>query len=451
MNKEKLNEVLDELAETPFDGKAFLRLKKAIEETDKLLPILENLERQNELEGLTTYEVLSCLTVYGEIHEDISDIEREKITRILEKARNLNKAALIRFTKNTPQANITKKELQFAFTTKKNKTAYVIDLDKQLRFDFDEFGNPTIIRIEGPKDREIYENTLKRENIKSDILDADLLATLFTAASAAYMSNYGDRITVYIPNFAKALGIGFIEEYKATDEPGDASRFPFWQKIHQLENIGGVIVQKGLILRAFTLLSVDANNNTLTFASPYLYELWDMLKRNPAAISSQKRNDVPLYEITGVSYLVYAEMIKARNKATAQIVKNLIAGLHQRGNKKKKNEELIEYSISYKELIERSPILFEQLEAANDNKKKAQILNRAFFGLRYNQTDKNGNLITKTIIEEYFEKYTRAFEYWKELSFEFDPLTPNNLNGKITITHKGTNRLKNSNNVSIIE
>ena len=383
---------------------------------------------------------------------------REERARILEKGLKYIKkkcvsSALVEFQEKTPQANITSRELQFAFTTKKNKTAYVVDLDKQLRFDFDEYGNPTKIRIEEPKDREAYEATLNREDIKSDILDADLLATLFTAARAAYMGNYGDRITVNIPNFAKALGVHFIDKYKGDNEAGDKSRFPFWEKIHQLENIGGVIVQKGLILRAFTLLSVDTNNNSLTFASPYLYELWGILQSHPAAISHKMENDKPLYEIEGISYLVYAEMIKARNKATAQVVKNLIAGLHQRGSQKKyKNEDgKIIYHISYKELIERSPILLEQLENAGTNKAKSKVLQRAFFGLRYNQTDKNGELVTETIIEEYFRKYTRAFEYWKELEFEFDPVTPNKLNGNITITHAGTNKLKNNNDVLVKE
>ena len=60
-------------------------------------------------------------------------------------------------------------------------------------------------------------------------------------------------------------------------------------------------------------------------------------------------------------------------------------------------------------------------------------------------------MITETIIEEYFKKYTRAFEYWKELKFEFDPVTPNKLNGNITITHAGTNKLKNNNDVLVKE
>ena len=137
---------------------------------------------------------------------------------------------------------------------------------------------------------------LKRKAIPAKCADTDLLATLAAAVKSAYTYNIGDRITVYLPNFAKALGIRIDNAEKK-----DSSHFDFWGKIKQLENIGGVLVEQGKLLRAFVFLGYDQNENTLTFASPYLYSLMDILQKNPVAITpkEQWKKNKPTYDIKG--------------------------------------------------------------------------------------------------------------------------------------------------------
>lgn len=347
---------------------------------------------------------------------------------------------------------ITHKDYKFAFRPQKNKHAYIVDFDKQLKMVFDEYGNPIELSTESEEDKEAYNATLNKKKIASGIADTDLLETLAAAVKAAYVNNYGDKITVYLPNFAKALGVQFETRAAAelqTEEKENVSRFSFWDKIKELENIGGVLVKEEKILRVFVLQSYDGKKRNLTFSSPYLYELMNILKKEPANISKKRSNDSPLWSIEGVSYLVKANIQTARNKATVQIVKNLIVGIHQYGPKPEakrhpgrsyKDEKLVEYCITYKGLIERTPLLREALETAKNSSNQSQILTRSILGPKYGKPDSSGSINEITIIEEYLRKYTFAFDYWKDLKISCDLITLKTLGtAEIKISHHGIN------------
>lgn len=365
-----------------------------------------------------------------QIEAAIKDLLGETLTK-----EDIHNAAgvFVTFPEKSSQLLITHPGYQYALLPYKNNKAYIVDFDKQLKFTFDESGDP-IIDLRTPEDYDAYTSTLNKEQIAANIADTDLLSTLAAAVLSSYCSNYGDRITVYFPNFAKALGV----QIDGADSKNN--HFDIWDKIKQLENIGGVLVEDKSILRAFVMLGYNKEDNTLTFASPYLYRLMDILKQNPAKKSRIYKDDKPLWEIIGTSFLVDNNIITARNKITAQLVKNLIAGVYQRGSKTEaaKNpgkqyadNKLIEYRISFRLLIERTPLLNEALRTTKPTG-TTRILTRAFLGSNY---AKSGI----TIIEEYLKKYTRAFEYWKDLKIEIPTPSMKSLNDVIIISHHGIN------------
>ena len=354
--------------------------------------------------------------------EAITDTQPGKLTRVI-------------FNKNTAQLQVTHKNYSGALSPRKNKYAYIVNLDGQLRFTWDDDGTPHITTAD---EQQAYNDLLNKKTIPAKCADTDLLATLGAAVKAAYISNIGDRITVYLPNFAAALGVRFDK-----DDSKDGRRFDFWEKIKQLENIGGVLVEQGKILRAFVFLGYDQNENTLTFASPYLYSLVDILKNNPK-VSKQKKDNKPLYSFEGVSYLIDAKIITARSKVTSEIVKNLVAGLFQHGIKTDaerypqrifNDKKLVTWSISYKELIRYTPLLHEYLNETQTNR-RSQMFKRVVFGKDYNPRSKKPQT---TLVESYLKEYTDAYNYWVDLSIKVEPVSMKDLDNKIILTHHGIN------------
>ena len=439
MDKEKLNEVLNDLAEIPFDEKAFLRLKKAIEETDKLLPILENLEKQNELEGLTTFEVLSCLTVYGEIHEDITDTARAKIERILNKARELARAAespnKVFFGPDTTALIITHPKLKGALLPQKNDNAYIINIDNQLKFTWDADGTPIITTVSEEKE---INDLLDRQTIPADCTDTELLEIFASAVASSYICNTGYTITVDYPSFLSAMGTKPGSKKNHHTDP--------MKRIKRLENVGGVLVSQKKIQRVFVWLDFDDNDKTLIFQSPYLYSIINMLKKEPAKIAAERRNDRPKWTILGLSYLGRTTRASAKNKITVQIAEYLIVRLHERGNKTDaelnpgktyKDKHGRTLNISYNDIIMNCPRLKEAIE--NTPKRTTQILQRSILGPKFDFNPKASGYKHETLIEEYLKKYFTVFDFWKDLKISVDPVTVKELNNKITFTHHGYN------------
>lgn len=393
---------------------------------DKSLEALYRQSRNYEITGL----YLTFIQALGiEIHfepeatdiEAITDTQPGNVLRIV-------------FDENTAQLQVTHKNYSGALSPRKNKYAYIVDLDNQLRFTWDKDGTPIITTAD---EQQAYNDLLSKKVIPAKCADTDLLATLGAAVKAAYMSNVGDRITVYLPNFAKALGVQFDKD------TSDKNHYDFWGKIKQLENIGGVLVEQGKILRAFVFLGYDKTENSLTFASPYLYSLMDILKNNPK-VSKQKKDNKPLYSFEGISYLIDAKIITARSKITSEIVKNLVAGLFQHGiktdaarnpHKQLRDKRLVTWSITYRDLIRYTPLLKEYLQET-ETKRRSQNYKRVVFGESYNERSKKQQV---TLVEKYLREYTDAFQYWCDLSITVEPVSMKLLDNKIILSHHGLN------------
>lgn len=355
---------------------------------------------------------------------------------LTEERKDVEKNIVI-FDDTTAQLLITHKDYSGALLPMKNKHAYIVEQDKQLRFTFDDEGEAHIVTEEEQKARD---KLLKVKQIPAKCADTDLLMTLASAVKTAFIRNNEEKITVDLPSFAKAMGVQF-EKYG--NDPKKNAHYDFWGKIKQLENISGVLVAENKILSAFKFYEYNGKDNTLTFASPYLYSLMDLLQKKKIT-SNQKKNNIPLYDIEGVSYLVSAKINHARSKVTAQVIQCVIVGLFQHGirtdasrkpQQQHKDKKLITKSFTYKELIKCSPLLKEALQEA-EPKRRNQILKRAIFGEEYNF---NSSRKQTTAIEEYLREFTDAFNYWKDLTITAEPVAMKSLDNKITFSHHGIN------------
>ena len=405
----------------------------------------ERIERYNEL----TQNLFSVIDKVTDKYPELltipegADIEAPEtfidfFTRLIslsEKNETSKTNALVMFPDKTALFVPTLKKYLGALMPKKNKTAYIAKSDKQLQFIWDENGEYT---IDVADEQTTFEEISKSKALSAKDTDTDLLMTLASAVEAAYLSSCGYIITVYLPNFAQAMGVRF--ENDGADK--DQKQYDFKKKLSDLENTIGVLVEQKKIKAAFKILEIDQAKKTLTFASPYLYSLMEIFERERIK-STQKKNNTPVYDIKGVSHLVDAKINTARSKATTQIVYYVLARVHERGSKtdaaRKPGKEFEDTRkrtvfISYKEIIKDVPLIAEIWE---DNKKhRAQLLDRAIFGKDYNHNIKR---VQTPIIEEYLKKYTNAYKYWKGVSIKLDKVTSKDLTAGITFTHQGIN------------
>ena len=256
--------------------------------------------------------------------------------------------------------------------------------------------------------------------------------------ASAYICNIGDRITVNYPSFFKSINTKSGEEKNHHTNP--------MERIKRLENIGGVLVEQKKIQRVFVWVEINEAEKTLTFESPYLYSIMDMLKKEPAKISKRMENNKPTWKIYGVSYLGRTEMASAKDKITIQIAQYLTVRLHQHGKrteasrnpgKEYKDKRLVKCSITYAEIIDACPRLKEAIEKTPN--RATQILQRSIIGPKYEPNKRSKHYYPKTKIEDYLIKYFRVFDYFKDLTLKVDPVTLRNLDNKITFTHHGYN------------
>lgn len=345
-----------------------------------------------------------------------------------------NDTAPIVFDANTASLLITHQKLQGALLPQKNDTAYVIDIDNQLHITWNKDGTPVINTVSEEKINKL----LERREIPADCADTELLEAFAGAVASAYICNMRDLITVDYPSFFKALGIKPGEKEHHRAQPMD--------RIKRLENIGGVLVERRKIQRVFVWIEIDEAEKTLTFKSPYLYSIMDMLKKEPAKISKSMENNRPTWKIYGVSYLGRTEMASAKDKITIQIAQYLITRMHQHGKKSEasrnpgkeyKDKKLVKCTVTYTEIIDACPRLREALK--NNPKRGTQILHRSIIGPKYEPNKRAKAYYPHTKIEDYIKKYTRAYDYFKDLKIKVDPVTLRNLDNKITFTHHGYN------------
>lgn len=350
----------------------------------------------------------------------------------LEKEFNKKIARVIFDDENSAQFLPTHKKYSGALLPLKNKVAYIAKYDRQLQYVWDEDGNYQITLSD---EQTAYDELIKNKVVPAECADTDLLMTLAAAVEASYRCNCGYIITVYLPNFARAMGVQFEKDGKAQ------KMYDLKSKLKDLEDIIGILVEQKKIQFAFKIIELDQEKKELTFASPYLYTIMDLLKNDPIT-TKEKKNNQPKFMIYGASHLISSKINKARNKATTQVVYYLVAQLHQHGIKtdavrkpqqQHDDKKLITKEITYKDIIKNSPILKESLQQSAP-KRRSQILNRAIFGDDYNPKLK---VPGQTLIEKYLRDYTDVFKYWKDLNIKVEPVSMKELDNRIILTHHG--------------
>lgn len=343
---------------------------------------------------------------------------------------------------NLPNLLPTDNRLQYALTPLRNEYAYIMPFDyKQLAFNYDENGE---IVIRSQAQYKALEEALDKKNkIEAAGIDQPLLRQLFAATMKAYLCNYGNSITVYLPSFAREMNIDISVGSKSEETAAKKHKAnDFFKKLDALEKLNGVW-QGGSFYRVFVLEGYDAEQNTLTFSSPWLFKIARELLTNPAKEKTRADGSV-IWEITGITSLMKPSIVSARSKPTVEIIATLLFGLKQYGvkpeakrhpKKKYKDNELVEYTISFKTLIERIPLIMEALDSCKPSN-KTTLLQRYFCGSNFKERQKKGR---GYILEEYIRNYTYIPEYYKDFEITFNPPTFNKLSDKITIRHKGIN------------
>jgi len=367
--------------------------------------------------------------------EEEPNPQGERVEDLIRAAIEATPAEVLDIT-NLPNLLPTDERFQYAITPLRNEYAYILPFNyEQLEFSYDEDGE---IIIDSPAQYKAVEEAKdKKHKITAAGIDQPLLRQLFAATMKAYLCNYGNSITVSLPAFAREMNIDmrFTTDKETKHNPND-----FFKKLKALENLNGVW-QGGSFYRVFILEGYERERNELTFSSPWLFKIIRELLTTPAAKKTRADGSI-IWGITGVSGLMKASINSARSKPTVEIIASLIQGLKIRGvdpdaklhpKRKYKDKEIVEYSISFKTLIDRIPLIRENLDACTPSN-KTTLLQRYFCG-----SNGKGKKRTKTILQEYIEEYTFLPQYYRDFTITFNPPTWKTINETITITHHGIN------------
>lgn len=384
----------------------------------------------------------SIIKVFGNIKKDD---EEKTLKELIEAAVSVPEVLDI---SNLPNLLPTDKRLQYAITPYRNKYAYIMPFDyEQLRFDYDENGE-IVIKTEA-QFKAVEKAKDKESKIEAAGIDQPLLRQLFAATMKAYLCNYGNSITVYLPSFAREMNIDVSGANKKAEaktkgkDPGiNHNANDFFKKLKALESLNGVW-QGGSFYRVFVLEGYEAEQNTLTFSSPWLFKIARELLQTPASKKTRADGSI-MWEITGISSLMKPSIVSARSKPTVEILATLLVGLQQYGTKpeakrhpgkKYRDKELVEYTISFKTLIERIPLIMENLDTCKPSN-KTTLLQRYFCGSNFKKRQKEGKGF---ILEEYIREHTFIMDYYKDFEIVFQPPTVKTLSDIITIRHRGIN------------
>lgn len=312
------------------------------------------------------------------------------------------------------------KSFQHSLTPQKNKNAYIALMTPEFfdKLDFSDgvlsFDNASAAYIKK------YSRG-KYEDIQD--LDLPLLQQIYTAASKAYAKNGGYTITVYVSKFLSEMGI----------DPRKQNTPDIMRKLHSFENCVGVMPGTGIIAKLFSIIEINAADNTMTFAVPYIYRLIDELERKNKIEGKTKKGELYEYEAPYNNRLVHSSIANERNKTAVELVYLITTGLLQRGKTpdaktwarekaKMADPALVSYSISFRTLINDAPLLRGRIKSYKSQNDKNKALRRAF--------EKAYQLI---------KAKTDAGEYFIDLHIPEIIPTMNTLDDLLTITHYGIN------------
>lgn len=265
--------------------------------------------------------------------------------------------------------SITDKNYQHALTPYINKFAYIALVEKDFfsKLSF-EGGKISYIGSDiGPAEiRAAAANGRKTEIVKT--LDIQLLRTIFTAIYYNAIGVNGGNVTVYLPDFCKAMGVDM-----QTGKPND-----IFGKINQFSTFLGY-TDDGSFYKLLGFSKYDADANTITFDSPYMNMIIQKIRERNTIT---KRNG-DQYLNPGCSRLVHTSIANERNKAAVEIVQIIVALLQQRGGKNLNSEgkrikgEKVTGHKKFSAIVDEIPMLKDRIEEGDKSNINRQ-LSRAF-------------------------------------------------------------------------
>lgn len=285
---------------------------------------------------------------------------------------------------------------QYALTGKVNPNAFIAYLGNDF---FETLGikRDAILTYNDKMEKSIrqYRQSFDRKGLVNPITEVDypLLAQHFTHALKTAETYDTNTITVYTPQFFKQMGV-------------DSSLA--MQEIYKFRDLWGILPQQKKILSVFTLIGIDAENNTMTFACPYFMELFEIIPEQNRIERKTKKGELIDYIKPSWNELCHTNIVREKNIPAVELVYLVTNGLLRRGGdrpdsktykskgRKYKNDSTITYSISFASLIENTVILKDRVAKA---KNPTSTIQRAFKGF-YKIIDKC------TDVHEYFCDFT---------------------------------------------
>ncbi len=226
----------------------------------------------------------------------------------------------------------------------------------------------------------------------------------------------GYEVQLYVPDLLEMMGI------PKADINQNAINYAV-AKIYSYHNILGIMedsTRPGGLSSMYPVMlfhGYDKKKNVVRFASPYIGKViqevfGSSIRVNRHGSPRLKRNGQPLM-LPSHSYLIKAELAKARNKRAAEIVCIVVAVIEQAGD----NTPHIKAST----IIERDPALQQSLEGKL-TKDKNIVLKRAFSNAW-----------------KYLEKYTYLRERYKDIQLPSPSCYPttSTLDMTFEFPHKG--------------
>jgi len=328
--------------------------------------------------------------------------------------RAIQQGALLTMGYGGRQATITEKAYRDALTPNINRTAFLTTLDDDTldRLTFVD----GYVRLDDEVDADKIADIAKMGLCRSVKVDMPMLRNIYTAVlSADWQGINEDTIILYAPSFFREMGMDI-----QAGKPAQVIK-----KLAEFEKVCGFI--DGGMYAAVKLLAIE--NNTVKIACPYLLRLCSAIKDSD---SRKKRiNGKVVYEMSGYTWLIHADIAKERNKAAVEIVEYLVKGLSIRGltpdakqpkNKKLKfdDETIVTYRVTYSKLMKEIPKLKLQYDGNKTTGDKNKFMKRAWgAALR--------------ILNE----RTDVFNRYVDLNISAAMPSTTTLDSVITITHRG--------------
>lgn len=278
------------------------------------------------------------------------------------------------------------KDYQYALTGRVNKHAFIAylgdDFFEKININRDDF----IYDEKSKKLITLYQKSFAKQGKTYPLMEIDfpLLVQHFTQAFESKTAYDANTVTVYTPQFFRRMGV----------DPALAM-----QEIYKFRNLWGILPQQQKILSVFTLIGIDNQNNTMTFACPYFMELFDIIPESNH-VEKKTKQGVIEYDKPSWNVLCHTDIVKRKNKPAVELVYLVTGGLLQRGSKidsktyRSKGREYkdscsITYDISFSSLINDTVLLKDKIKKAKNPTSVIQRAFKGFYKLLQENTDAN--------------------------------------------------------------